>query len=61
MIWCSCGELIIDEIGDGFVITPKADRKWLRRRSDYFQCPHCERRFVFEDLKQLTHTAPSSS
>lgn len=53
MVFCVCGEPIISLVGDGFVVTPNEEQKWLRRRSDSLACPACARRFVFDELKDL--------
>lgn len=51
MIWCSCGELIAEKLGDGFLVTKDDQKRWMRRRADRFPCPNCATIF---DLGELT-------
>lgn len=57
MVWCTCGEIVLASLGDGFVITIDRERRWMRRRSDFIECRNCRRRYVFSDLQELVASA----
>lgn len=50
---CTCGESLLLALGDGFVITPTQDKKWMRRRGDVVVCPACSARYDLDRLKDL--------
>jgi hypothetical protein len=60
-IWCSCGQLILSEIGDGFVVTPDRRQVWMRRRTDAFKCDGCGHRYDFFDLQQISPVADENA
>lgn len=53
MIWCSCGELIAEEVGDGFLVINRDEKRWMRRRADRIRCPSCAAIFDLGELTQL--------
>ena len=53
MVICLCGELIINEIGEGFVVTVDDEQRWMRRRSDSFVCQGCRRTYVLNTLRTM--------
>ena len=53
MVICICGRHLIEEVGDGYVLTPDQEKKWMRRRTDAMACPACGRKYGLEDLKGL--------
>lgn len=61
MVWCTCGEIILAFVGEGFVITLDDERRWMRRRSDLFYCHSCGRRHALSDLKDLALAGPASN
>jgi hypothetical protein len=59
MVECSCGQLILAEVGEGWVLTSDGNRRWMRRRSDFFQCPACGARYSLPQILALAgHEAP---
>jgi len=53
MIWCSCGELIAEDLGEGYLVMKDEGRRWMRRRADRVSCPNCNTTFDFRELSGL--------
>lgn len=56
MLWCLCGQPIVNELGDDFAVTMDECKKWLRRRSDAVTCPLCGQRYDLQALQALVST-----
>lgn len=62
MVLCSCGTPVVSGVGEGFVVTPENERRWMRRRSDFFTCAGCSRRWIFAELaRELAEPSPSGA
>lgn len=57
--FCICGAHLVDEVGDGYVLTPDQQRRWMRRRTDAIGCGACGRRYTIEDLRSMVQPPPS--
>jgi hypothetical protein len=59
-IWCTCGQLLLSQIGDGFVVTMDERRVWMRRKTDAFKCGACARRYELGDLAEFAPAIPDT-
>ena len=55
---CRCGQALVSEIGQGYIVTAALEFLWLRRRSDALVCETCGASY---DLKDLTAMSSSGS
>ena len=58
-IWCSCGQILLSEVGDGFVVMPDQKRVWLRRKSDAVRCESCARKYQLAELQESVNLGQS--
>lgn len=60
MLWCLCGQPIVNELGDDFAVTTDESKKWLRRRSDAVTCPLCGQSYDLRALRGLVSAERAS-
>lgn len=60
MLWCLCGQPIVNELGHDFVVTIEDTKKWLRRRSDAITCALCGQRYDLGGLQALVRAEKAS-
>lgn len=61
MIDCTCGKLLLADVGVGFVVMPEGHHRWMRRRSDTLICAFCGVRYTISDLKDLPASPKAAS